>query len=168
VQKSFIADLVTLSRLVMAGLIWIRPSDPIWILAWMAAAGVSDVLDGWLARGRTRRTWGEWLDPLCDKVFVASLIVLLVMTYSVEFWIWILIGARELAQLLFLPLLPWAKGFDFRSTWIGKAATVAQFLTLTCVMFAVEWVIPLAALTAAIGLISVAQYFMRHLRSRKV
>lgn len=160
------ADALTLSRIAMAGLIWAWPGEPWWIIAWMGAAGISDVLDGWFARRRGGPSRGEWLDPLCDKIFVASLMALLVVNYPVPLWVMALIGAREIVQALMALLLPLGKGFDFKSATIGKAATVVQFVAMLCILFAPDWVIPWAIASAAVGLASVAYYIVRFLRSR--
>ena len=81
--------LLTLSRLPMAALIWLKPLDPVYILSLMALAAASDVLDGWLERQQLARagqnpdstpTAGIWLDPLCDKTFALSVVVAVLVT----------------------------------------------------------------------------------------
>lgn len=160
------ADWISLSRIAMAGLIWIWPREPLWLVAWMAAAGVSDVLDGWIARRQTARTRGEWLDPLCDKIFVASLIALVAVIYKPELWLVGLILTREALQAILVVLV--RPGFDFRSAWIGKATTVVQFLAVLAILFAPAGRIPLSVGAAVLGGISTVYYFMRGSGSRRV
>jgi phosphatidylglycerophosphate synthase len=82
-------NLLTLSRLPMAALVWLV-APWAWALGLlMATAALSDMLDGWFARrmrarrkahGLPTRGLGEkggrgaWLDPLCDKAFVISVV----------------------------------------------------------------------------------------------
>ena len=42
----------------------------------LGLAGISDMLDGWLARRKPHpNSWGPWLDPLCDKVFITLVLI---------------------------------------------------------------------------------------------
>ncbi len=87
-RQSFLTlpNLLTLSRIPLAALIWVRPLDPVFVLGIMALAGVTDILDGWLERrlhpGRKTETVGAWLDPLCDKLFILSVLISLALARS--------------------------------------------------------------------------------------
>src|SRR5207247_1836226 len=89
------ANVLSLSRIPLGGAFAWALAGPSrghgrWWLPWaiLFAAGLSDVLDGWCARrafaralgpsgaraGATPSGTGAWLDPICDKVFVASVL----------------------------------------------------------------------------------------------
>ena len=57
-------------------------------LVLMLVAGVTDLLDGWVARrlGQTSRL-GRVLDPLADKLFIGSVCVGLVVLRAFPFWL---------------------------------------------------------------------------------
>src|SRR6187401_46881 len=100
-------NLLTLSRIPMAGLVWLRPRDPIFVLGLMALAGITDVLDGWVERRQRARegaaagpveSMGAWLDPLCDKVFILSLVTAITVAHDLPLWMIPVISAREILQ----------------------------------------------------------------------
>jgi phosphatidylglycerophosphate synthase len=171
-------NLLTLARLPMAVAAWLVAPWPGALLALMAAAALSDVLDGWFAR--RMRAWrkarglptrglgekggrGAWLDPLCDKIFVLSVIAAVWWFYEPAWWLLLLIGARE---LLLVPLLVlWKliphKPLDMRAGMAGKLATVAQFLALWSILLGMENQLVPAAAAAVVGVIAVIDYVRR-------
>lgn len=61
-------------------------------------AGITDVLDGYLARSRSEVTkFGKFLDPIADKLLILSALFLLVAHHRVPAWLAIVIVGRELA-----------------------------------------------------------------------
>ncbi|HLY76149.1 MAG TPA: CDP-alcohol phosphatidyltransferase family protein [Planctomycetota bacterium] len=166
-------NLLTLSRLPMAALIWLRPLDPVYVLGIMALAGLSDVLDGWVERrrhpGRTVETVGAWLDPLCDKLFVLSVLTAIAVSRSLPLWIVPLVALREILQTLVaigaktLPLFRKSLRFRFGANILGKATTVLQFITIGAILLNKPGQILLALTTAGLGLIAVAVYVGRAL-----
>jgi cardiolipin synthase (CMP-forming) len=171
-------NLMTLSRIPMAALVWLRPLDPVYVLGLMALAALSDVLDGWLERRRRERrgepavtgeSMGTWLDPLCDKVFILSLLVAIVLAHELPLWIVPLIALREILQTVIvgatrvIPAVRRRLRPRFRANVLGKATTVVQFVTIAAILLRWPYQIPLAIATAALGLIAVAVYVRRAL-----
>jgi cardiolipin synthase len=138
----------------------------IFALAILAVAAVSDILDGWLARRHPQPGWGEWLDPLCDKVFIIGVMVGIYLAQHPSITLLLPILTREIAILvLFLihRLVPSLRGirYDYRAHALGKAATVAQFLTAAALLFAHPAAEYLAALCAILGLLCAGVYARR-------
>lgn len=171
-------NLLTLSRIPMAGLVWLRPRDPLFVLGLMALAGLTDVLDGWLERKRRERAGegdgepesvGVWLDPLCDKVFILSVLAAVTVAHGLPLWIIPLIGLRELLQTLvvastrMIPAVRRRLHPRFRANILGKITTVAQFVTMTAILLQKPGQVPLAIATAGLGLLAVAVYVRRAL-----
>ncbi|HUZ66564.1 MAG TPA: CDP-diacylglycerol--glycerol-3-phosphate 3-phosphatidyltransferase [Beijerinckiaceae bacterium] len=86
---------------VVALLFW---SDDFW-MRWLALAvyvlaGITDFLDGWLARvWEQQSSLGRMLDPIADKLLVAALLLMLVADHTIESWsLWaaIVILCREI------------------------------------------------------------------------
>ena len=73
--------------------------DPTWrIIAWTSffIVGVTDVLDGKLARSRNQvSAFGAILDPIADKAFIATALVSLSILDRIPWWVTILILTRE-------------------------------------------------------------------------
>ena len=66
-----------------------------------AFAGLSDALDGYLARRFAYATrFGAYLDPAADKILMLASFVTLTMIHAVPFWLTALVIARDLAIVL--------------------------------------------------------------------
>jgi phosphatidylglycerophosphate synthase len=166
-------NLLTLSRIPLAAMIWLRPLDPLFVLGIMALAGITDVLDGWVERrrdpGRKFESAGAWLDPLCDKLFILSVLTAIAVARSLPLWIVPLIALREILQTLVaigaktIPALRRRLRFKFGANVLGKATTVSQFITIGAILLNKPGQIPLAMATAGLGLIAVAVYVRRAL-----
>jgi cardiolipin synthase (CMP-forming) len=95
-------------------------------------AGVSDALDGVLARSLSQRTkLGEYLDPIADKLLISTLFLVLSVTHRIPWRITAVVFGRDLIILVICTLVYATTPLrDFRPTLLGKANTVAQILTL--------------------------------------
>ncbi len=112
-------------------------------------AGISDALDGVLARWLKQRTrLGQYLDPVADKLLLSSLFLTLHHVGLVSRRVTLLVFARDLGILIVGALLFAALGLrNFRPSIFGKANTAAQIVAVVAVMLAqfepwtlVEWV----------------------------
>lgn len=169
-------NLLTLSRVPLAALVWLRPYEPVYLVSLMAAAGVTDVLDGWLERRALRREGlteasapaaGMWLDPVCDKLFAFSVIAAVIVTRRPPVYLVLLLVAREILQTLvtlawkLMPAVRVRLRPEFQASVTGKAATVAQFFAIAAILTAHPWQAPLAVVTGALGITAVAFYVLR-------
>ncbi len=179
------ADALSLSRIAFAGALWFVEPAPLPTLALMGAAALSDVADGWLARrlrgGRPPPPGGgrgAWLDPLCDKVFVVSLVATLVLRLRLPLWLVALVSARELFLFVAFVLAhapPARRGAALRITYtatlLGKVTTALQFAALA-LLVALGRVSPaaiaIAAGSALTGSAAVFGYIARALREAQV
>lgn len=164
--------MLSLVRLPMALVLWVAPRSPGWLFGWMVAAGLSDLLDGWVARrqGLPGEGLGAWLDPLCDKAFFLSALLAAWAWRAPPAWMALAASTREVVLLplviarLAVPRLRHA-GIPWRALALGKATTVAQFTLFGAVLLKLEvaWA-PLALLSAALGVAAAAQYVARSWR----
>jgi len=173
----WVAQLLTLARIPLAIIFWIAVSYPRWAFAVMALAALTDVADGAVAR-RARRTAqargltlpagpGAWLDPLCDKIFVLSVLAATYVELAPSLYLLIVIATRELilvplaAIYRLLPSLRARMHYDFRAGPLGKAATIAQFLAIAALLLRDNSQAPLAALAGVVGLAAAVHYVRR-------
>lgn len=173
-------NLLSLLRIPMALMVWQVARDPIALLMLAALAGLTDVLDGFAARSmpkadkvdaqhKTLRKMGDWLDPLCDKIFVASAVVAAAFYYRPEPYLLFLILFRDVAQsvlvLLVGPML-WKHRvhLNFRANRWGKMTTVLQFVALVAMVFSSTWLPIFAYASALCGSVAVWVYVQRGLR----
>jgi len=76
-------NLITLLRLALVPVVITLIVQPKWGLAFVlfVIAGVSDAIDGWLAKRLDLRSeLGAWLDPLADKALLVSIYIALAIT----------------------------------------------------------------------------------------
>lgn len=98
-------------------------------LALFVAAGITDGLDGGIARmTNTRTDLGAYLDPLADKGLVITLLVKLMLLDKVPTWALTIIITRDVVLLTGYALLYFLTGesIEVRPSLIGKLATVLQ------------------------------------------
>jgi nicotinamide-nucleotide amidase len=94
------------------------------------AASLTDTLDGNLARRRRQVTeLGKFLDPLADKLFILSVLIVLVQLGALAAWIVVIIFGRELL-ITVLRSLSASQGRVISATPFGKTKTVSQVLAV--------------------------------------
>lgn len=101
-------------------------------------AGISDALDGLLARWLKQRTQlGQYLDPVADKLLLSSLFLTLHHVGLVSRRVTILVFARDIGILIVGAILFAALGLrNFRPSVFGKANTLAQIVAVVAVLVA--------------------------------
>lgn len=90
---------ITFARLCLVpGAVWLVLNHRLDLAFWVfVAAGISDALDGWLARIRhSRSTLGAILDPVADKALLVSIYVTLASIGVLPDWLAILVVFRDL------------------------------------------------------------------------
>ena len=109
-----------------------------WALAILVVAGVSDGLDGLLARRLNQKSeLGMFLDPLADKLLLSSAFVVLAMKGVIEWWLTILVLARDMIILATAAVILLAAGHrTFPPSVYGKITTFLQILLLFVVLAA--------------------------------
>mgnify|MGYP002133255307 CR=1 FL=1 len=93
-------------------------------------AGLSDALDGFLARiFKSRTTLGAYLDPLADKALLVGVFVALGFTRLIDMWVVILVVFRDILIIGGILLLFLCKGtIEMKPLMISKINTVVQLL----------------------------------------
>ena len=102
----------------------------------LVVAGISDGLDGLLARWLRQRTrLGQYLDPVADKLLLSSLFLTLHHVGLVSRRVTLLVFARDLGILIVGALLFAALGLrNFRPSIFGKANTLVQIVAVVTVL----------------------------------
>ena len=124
------------------------------------AAGLSDALDGLLARILKQRTiLGQYLDPIADKLLLSTLFLVLMHKGLMPTTVTVLVFGRDVGILLVAAVLYAVAGRrEFGPSIFGKANTVAQIAAVAFVLLhqltTAKWIVilRLVALDATIGL----------------
>lgn len=132
-------NFMTISRIVSVPMIVILLMYETRVTTFISAlifsiASITDYFDGYLARTRGLMTkLGKILDPLADKLLVASTLVMLVDLHFIQAWIACVIIGRELA-VTGLRCVLIENGQDVAASWLGKYKTgfqIAAIIPLT-------------------------------------
>jgi cardiolipin synthase len=101
-------------------------------LALFVVAGISDALDGVLARSLGQRTkLGEYLDPIADKLLLSTLFLVLSATHRIPWRVTVIVFGRDIIILVVCTLVYATTSLrDFSPSVFGKANTVAQIGTV--------------------------------------
>ena len=140
------------------------------------AAGLTDALDGVLARVLKQRTMlGQYLDPVADKLLLSTLFVVLMLKGLIPTTVTVLVLGRDVGILLVAAILYAAVGRrEFYPSIFGKANTVAQVTAVGVVMLhqviSSGWVVilRLVALDATVGLTVAAGLHYAWIASHRV
>ena len=105
-------------------------------LAIFVFAGITDALDGLLARWLQQRTrLGQYLDPIADKLLLSTMFLVLSATGHIPWRITILVFTRDVGILLVAAVLYITTSIkEYPPSIFGKANTVAQILTVLLVL----------------------------------
>jgi cardiolipin synthase len=174
-----IPNLITLARILAVPVIlWAITSGETRIaFALFLAAGLSDLVDGFLAKRFGMATeLGAYLDPLADKAMIVSIYVALGIVEAIPRWLVILVVSRDI-MIVSAVILSWLvdKPVKLKPIAVSKLNTVAQIVYATVVLAALTfgWEIPLVmgvliGLVTVLTLLSVAFYlaeWARHMNA---
>jgi len=113
-----------------------------WALIVFGVAGLTDMLDGLIARKFSRRTsLGAWLDPMADKLLLVTTFVVLTLpglglVNKLPVWLTILIISRDVLIVLTVAVINLAIGRrEFPPSIYGKIATATYILTCVIIMY---------------------------------
>jgi CDP-diacylglycerol--glycerol-3-phosphate 3-phosphatidyltransferase len=97
-------------------------------------AAVTDTIDGYLARSRDSvTTFGQFMDPLADKLLIAAPLIALVGMQRLPAWVAMVIIAREFAVVA-LRLVGLAQGVSIPADRYGKIKTFFQIAAIVSLM----------------------------------
>ncbi len=139
-------------------------------------ASVTDLLDGYLARRQGQITpLGKLLDPVADKLLIASALILLVAFNHVSTWLAIIIVGREFA-VMGLRVIALNEGIVISVETMGKVKMVLQTFGIFFLILsdpATESSVSLLGTVllwgaALLALISGGQYFYRYWKAVSV
>jgi cardiolipin synthase (CMP-forming) len=127
-------NLLTLMRLIFVPfvVVAIQQQNYKWALAIFVVAGITDGLDGLLARVlKQKTTLGQYLDPIADKLLLSTMFLMLSITNIIRWPFTILVFSRDIIILIVCTLL-YATGTIrvFRPSIFGKANTAVQIVSV--------------------------------------
>src|SRR2546421_11528902 len=155
-----IPNSLTVSRLLaipvlMALLLFRFPGHDQVAAALFVLFSLTDTLDGELARRRgTVSDFGKFLDPLADKLFVLSVLIVLVQEGLVAAWVVVVIFSREL-MITILRSVGASQGRVISAAPLGKTKTVTQMSAVTLLILQRPYpvLVPIADIAVAAAVV---------------
>ncbi|WP_186417436.1 CDP-alcohol phosphatidyltransferase family protein [Bosea sp. CS1GBMeth4] len=172
-------NLITIARLILVPLVIVMIVNARWDAAFVlfVAAGVSDAIDGFIARRFDMRSeLGAYLDPVADKALIVSLYITLAIVGIIPVWLVIVVVSRDL-MIITAVILSWlmAKPVTIAPIVVSKLNTAAQIVFAALVLGAKSFGIEVGAampaaqiVVAALTLASMGAYlalWLRHMAS---
>ena len=133
--------------------------NELWAFAVFILAGLTDVLDGYIARRNNQVTkWGKLMDPLADKLMMITVLVCLFIDHVVPTWAMAVIVLKELLMILGAAFLYKNRKVVVQSNFYGKLATVLFYIAIAALVFELPHARYLLWLAIASTIISFLQY----------
>lgn len=118
----------------------------VWALGVFVLAGVSDGIDGFLARRfKQESELGTIIDPIADKLLMTTAFIILsipnvlppVRHLPVPFWVTITVIGRDVLILAVAAAINIITGFrGFKPSWLGKLSTLVQVFAVSLILLA--------------------------------
>jgi cardiolipin synthase len=134
-----IPNLITLLRIILVPVVVILLIQGFFLKALIVfiVAGLSDALDGFLARVLNQQTaLGAYLDPIADKALLASTFVTLSVLHVIPGWLTVIVISRDFIILLGISVLSiMSFPVEIRPLFISKITTALQLTTVLLALF---------------------------------
>ncbi|MFC4769494.1 CDP-alcohol phosphatidyltransferase family protein [Effusibacillus consociatus] len=162
----YLPNLLTLVRLGLIPLYFIAffsasPWNMEYALGILVLAGLTDLLDGYLAR---KYNWitpiGVILDPLADKLMMLSVILSFILDGRIPWFAAALLIFRDAVMILASAFFHFRAKRIVPATWWGKTTTVLYYFTVVAIMF--RWSIAGMLLWSTICLSFITSFVYLH------
>lgn len=111
------------------------PRSDGWAFIVLVIAGVTDWLDGYLARRLDQRsTLGALLDPLVDRLYIAATLLGLALRGFIPWWLVLVLVLREVMLVAIWPLIRRRGQVALPVLLVGKAGTFALLWGFPCLL----------------------------------
>src|SRR5579863_4238900 len=107
----------------------------------LVAGGLTDGLDGYLARELNQKTaLGAYLDPIADKLLLSSSYFVLALKDKIGWWLAILVLGRDVLLLIACAVILLTVGYrPFPPSIWGKLTTFFEILLIVLVLVMAVW-----------------------------
>jgi len=125
-----IPNIITIGRLIIVPIVIVMIMQQRWAMAFalFVVAGVSDAVDGFIARKFDMRSeFGAYIDPLADKSLLVSIYVTLAIVGAIPSWLAIIVVSRDV-MIVAAVLLSWvmSRPVAIKPLIVSKLNTGAQ------------------------------------------
>jgi cardiolipin synthase (CMP-forming) len=133
-------NLLTLTRVLLIPLfvIFIINKYFDWALLTFAVAGITDAMDGLIARLTNQRTeLGAYLDPIADKLLLSAAFISLAIIEMIPSWLVVIVITRDVIILVgMLVMILTSYRPEINPSFLSKTTTTFQIVTILFVLLA--------------------------------
>ncbi|GGZ98895.1 CDP-diacylglycerol--glycerol-3-phosphate 3-phosphatidyltransferase [Arenicella chitinivorans] len=151
----YIPNLLTLARIGLVPwlLVLLQESEFGWSLAVFVIAGITDGLDGYIAkRFNARSKLGAILDPVADKALLVSAYVMLSVMGLIPFWLMVAVVFRDVVIVGgYLIMVLFFGAVQMQPLKISKLNTFFQISYIGLALCALAWQLQLSTLIHWVG-----------------
>ncbi len=125
-------------------------------------AGITDVLDGYLARKYNLITkWGQAMDPLADKLMLITVLICFTIKNYIPVWVITIVGLKEILMIIGGLFLYYRKDKAvIPANRFGKIATVNFYIAILYMAFNFPYSIVAVTLAMIFTLFALIQYML--------
>ena len=132
---SNLPNILTIARVLLVpifALIYFIPhkSSVIWAMGVFILAGVTDVLDGYIARKYDAvSNFGKLFDPLADKLMQCTALICIFIDKRFPVWILALLLLKEFLMIVGSAVF-YKKHYVVHSVWVGKVGSIVLYIAV--------------------------------------
>ena len=130
-------NIISSSRVLLAAA-FVAAGDANARLGLVGIAGLTDFLDGWIARrGRWTSRMGALIDPIADRIFVLTAVSAFLLSGELTTWQYFVLLSRDIMTavgFLVARLVPWLRPVEFKARYLGKVVTTLQLATFIAIL----------------------------------
>lgn len=159
------ANLLTFSRFILIGVYFFVfynksiNNNLIWSLIIFLIAGITDILDGYIARKYDLITnWGKLMDPLADKLMLLAVLISLWTVSIVPSSIMIIVLAKEFLMIIGAIYVYKNKDFVVQANIIGKVASFSFYVAIVALVLDIPYAIYILGIAVTLTIIAFIQY----------
>nr|QKW93733.1 CDP-diacylglycerol-phosphatidylglycerol phosphatidyltransferase [Vitiosangium cumulatum] len=160
---------LSLSRLPLAAF-FVMMEEPLVRVGLVAAAALTDFLDGYIARHKHLESyWGALIDPIADRCFVMVALLTFVLEGKLtplEFGILVVRDVATALGFVVARIVPRLRPVEFKARMLGKVVTTLQLGALLAVLVVPVLVLPLVIAVGLTALAAVVDYTAAVWRAR--
>jgi cardiolipin synthase (CMP-forming) len=153
-------NIISSSRVLLAAAFVTAGSDA--RLGLVGLAGLTDFLDGWIARrGQWTSRLGALIDPVADRIFVIVAVSTFLFTGALSVTGYFVLIARDIMTaigFIVARIVPWLQAVQFKARLSGKIVTTLQLITFVALLRRADWVLPCLWIVGIASLYSIIDY----------
>ena len=129
------------------------------------AAGLTDILDGYIARKYNMVTaWGKLADPMADKLMQITALIILTYHKNIDYRILLIIITKELLMITGSIILYKKLKYIAKANWYGKVATVMFYFAIIMIIFGIPYSEVALIISVIATLFALAMYTLTYFK----